>query len=100
MTIPGGHVNPAVTLGMASVGKLSWLKVPYYFAAQYIGAFIGAMLTYSVYIEAITAKFGDTLQTTGNGSTAGIFGTLPNPSISAGTCFLDQVKLESDSFRF
>jgi len=46
--VSGGHVNPAVTLGMASVGKLAWKKVPIYFVAQYIGAFLGAMVTYIV----------------------------------------------------
>lgn len=92
----GGHVNPAVTLGMAAIGKLSWLKVPYYFAAQYIGAFFGALITYLVYSDAIKAHFGDTLQTLGPNGTAGIFGTLPNENVSIGTCFLDQVRSHYD----
>ncbi|XP_074602119.1 aquaporin-9-like isoform X2 [Brevipalpus obovatus] len=86
-----GHVNPAVTLGMASIGKLPWIRVPYYFLAQYIGAFIGAFITYLVYIEAIKDKFGSELKVVGPNATAGIFGTLPNAEISAGTCFIDQV---------
>ncbi|XP_015793340.1 aquaporin-9 [Tetranychus urticae] len=89
--VSGGHVNPAVTLGMATIGKLSWIKVPYYFAAQYIGAFFGALVTYLVYHESIKAHFGDQLQTLGVNGTAAIFGTLPNPNVSIGTCFLDQV---------
>ncbi|XP_015793314.1 aquaporin-9 isoform X2 [Tetranychus urticae] len=89
--VSGGHVNPAVTLGMAAIGKLSWLKVPHYFAAQYIGAFFGAMATYFVYIEAITSNFGVDLQTEGANATASIFGTFPQSEVSVGTCFLDQV---------
>uniref|UniRef100_T1L368 Aquaporin n=1 Tax=Tetranychus urticae TaxID=32264 RepID=T1L368_TETUR len=82
-----GHVNPAVTLGMAAIGKLSWLKVPHYFAAQYIGAFFGAMATY---FEAITSNFGADLQTEGANATASIFGTFSQSEVSVGTCFLDQ----------
>lgn len=78
---------------MATIGKLSWIKVPYYFAAQYIGAFFGALVTYLVYHESIKAHFGDQLQTLGVNGTAAIFGTLPNPNVSIGTCFLDQVNI-------
>lgn len=37
-----GHLNPAVTLGLAAAGKFPWEQVPAYFAAQMIGAMIGA----------------------------------------------------------
>jgi len=47
--LSGGHVNPAVTLGLASVGALDWALVPYYLAGQFIGGFIGAVLCYLVY---------------------------------------------------
>lgn len=86
--VSGGHVNPAVTLGMASVGKLPWRKVPHYFLGQYIGAFLGAVVTYLVYSEALTQNFA-TLSVAGPNGTAGIFGTIPNSK--NGTCFLDQV---------
>ena len=45
----GGHVNPAMTLGMAAVGRVRWIKVPVYWLAQYLGAFIGAACVYLVY---------------------------------------------------
>ena len=45
----GGHVNPAVTLAMAVVGRLRWIKVPVYWLAQYLGSFIGAACVYLVY---------------------------------------------------
>ncbi|RWS08020.1 water-specific aquaporin-like protein [Dinothrombium tinctorium] len=89
--VSGGHVNPAVSLGLASVGKLEWRKLPHYFAGQYLGAFIGAVITYCVYYDPLTKVFGDNLQVSGPNATAGIFGTFPNENSSSGTCFLDQV---------
>jgi glycerol uptake facilitator protein len=47
--ISGAHLNPAVTLGLALVGKFSWALVPGYVVAQVAGAFIGqavVVLTY------------------------------------------------------
>lgn len=32
--VSGGHVNPAVTLGMAVIGKLPIYKVPHYIAGK------------------------------------------------------------------
>jgi glycerol uptake facilitator len=47
--ISGGHINPAVTLGLAAVGKFPWKDVPSYLAAQLLGAFLGAVLVWLVY---------------------------------------------------
>ncbi len=49
--ISGAHVNPAVTIGLASVGKFSWARVPGYIIAQFIGAFIGALGVAAIYNE-------------------------------------------------
>lgn len=48
--ISGAHLNPAVTLGMASIGEFAWAKVPSYIAAQMLGAFIGATIVYLHYL--------------------------------------------------
>ncbi|MCP2165439.1 MIP/aquaporin family protein [Goodfellowiella coeruleoviolacea] len=45
----GAHLNPAVTLGLAVAGKVSWGLVPVYVVAQLIGAIIGAMLCWATY---------------------------------------------------
>ena len=44
--VSGAHVNPAVTLGMASVGKFPWKSVPVYLGAQLVGAVLGAVGTW------------------------------------------------------
>ncbi|MBP2474668.1 glycerol uptake facilitator protein [Crossiella equi] len=45
----GAHLNPAVTLGLATAGKLDWGLVPFYFSAQLLGAFLGAVLCWLAY---------------------------------------------------
>ena len=44
--VSGGHVNPAVTLGMAATGKFAWRSVPVYLGAQLVGAILGALGTW------------------------------------------------------
>jgi MIP family channel proteins len=44
--VSGGHVNPAVTLGMAATGKFAWKSVPVYIGAQLVGAVLGALGTW------------------------------------------------------
>ena len=46
----GGHINPAVTLGLASVGEFEWHLVPGYIGAQLLGAIIGAVIVYFHYL--------------------------------------------------
>jgi glycerol uptake facilitator protein len=47
--VSGGHLNPAVTLSLAYLGKISWALVPGYLAAQTAGAFTGAVVTWLLY---------------------------------------------------
>lgn len=42
--ISGAHLNPAVTIGLASIGKFDWANVPSYILAQFMGAMLGATL--------------------------------------------------------
>ncbi len=49
-TFSGGHLNPAVTLAMATLGKLPWAEVGGYLAAQMAGAFTGAVLVWLAYL--------------------------------------------------
>jgi glycerol uptake facilitator protein len=45
----GAHLNPAVTIGLASIGKFAWASVPVYVAAQMLGAFLGAAVVWLTY---------------------------------------------------
>ena len=46
----GAHINPAVTVGLASVGQLPWSQVPVYLVAQFLGGFLGAVLVWLAYL--------------------------------------------------
>lgn len=48
-TTSGAHFNPAVTLGLAAIGKFSWASVPSYLTAQFIGGFLGAVIVWVFY---------------------------------------------------
>jgi glycerol uptake facilitator protein len=45
----GAHLNPAVTIALALVGKFSWIKVPLYILAQLSGSMLGATLVWLIY---------------------------------------------------
>src|SRR5205814_7287762 len=44
--ISGAHINPAVTLGLASIGQFPWADVPTYIAGQIIGGFLGGVVVW------------------------------------------------------
>jgi glycerol uptake facilitator protein len=46
----GAHLNPAVSLGLAFVGKFSWSQVPVYIAGQLLGAMVGALFVWLAYL--------------------------------------------------
>ncbi|CAG7656939.1 MIP/aquaporin family protein [Actinacidiphila bryophytorum] len=54
----GGHLNPAVTLGIA-IKTGEWSKVPYYLIGQLIGALIGAFLVWVAYLGQFQAHLTD-----------------------------------------
>jgi glycerol uptake facilitator protein len=45
----GAHLNPAVTLGLALIGKFGWDQVPLFVAAQMGGAILGAIIVWLLY---------------------------------------------------
>ncbi|MBA3585716.1 MAG: aquaporin family protein, partial [Gemmatimonadetes bacterium] len=48
--ISGAHINPAVTLGLASIGAVPLAQVPIYIIGQMLGAFVGAVLVWVHYL--------------------------------------------------
>jgi glycerol uptake facilitator protein len=68
--ISGGHLNPAVTLGMAAIGHFPWSDVPGYIGAQMLGAGLGAVVVWLAYLP-------HWRETTDAASKLGVFCTAP-----------------------
>lgn len=68
--ISGAHLNPAVTIGLATAGKFSWSLVPGYFIAQVLGAMMGNLLVWLTYKKQYEA-------TEDSGAILGTFSTAP-----------------------
>jgi glycerol uptake facilitator protein len=45
----GAHLNPAITIALAAIGKFEWANVPLYIAAQFLGAMTGSGLMWLAY---------------------------------------------------
>jgi glycerol uptake facilitator protein len=45
----GAHINPAVTIALATAGTFAWAKVPLFLAAQFLGGAAGAFLVWLFY---------------------------------------------------
>ncbi len=55
----GAHFNPAVTIGAAMRGGMSWGLVPGYIIAQMLGGFVGAAILIVLYGDQIKATADD-----------------------------------------
>src|SRR5262245_12043808 len=51
MNVSGGHLNPAVTLGLWSIGKIEPPKAVQYIAAQLLGAILAVLAIKFLYPE-------------------------------------------------
>lgn len=47
--ISGAHLNPAVTLGLATIGLFPWTMVPIYILGQMMGAILGSTVVFLLY---------------------------------------------------
>jgi len=86
--ISGGHINPAVTLALATFRGFPWKKVPIYILAQILGGVVGAGAVYANYIHAIDIVEG------GRGvrtlATAGLFSTYALEYMTNVSAFFDE----------
>nr|WP_319489170.1 MIP/aquaporin family protein [uncultured Caproiciproducens sp.] len=67
----GASFNPALTIGLAAIGKFSWAMVPGYIIAQIAGAFVGAVVVYLMFKDQFDA-------TEDAGTKLGVFATGPS----------------------
>ncbi|MEV0527730.1 MIP/aquaporin family protein [Streptomyces sp. NPDC050439] len=79
--LSGGHLNPAVTLGIA-IDTEEWGKVWIYLLGQMVGAMLGAVLAYLVYYAQFNANVSGNLKDKVTSAheptpTLGIFSTIP-----------------------
>jgi glycerol uptake facilitator protein len=59
--VSGCHINPAVTFGLAATKRFPWREVPTYWAAQVLGAVLGAFGIWAVFASnAIDLGMGQT----------------------------------------
>ena len=49
-SVSHGHLNPAVTIALASIGAFDWDLVPLYITAQMCGALIGSVVVWLAYL--------------------------------------------------
>ncbi|MER5915666.1 MIP/aquaporin family protein [Streptomyces sp. NPDC001982] len=74
--LSGGQLNPAVTIGIA-VDTDKWDKVWVYLLGQIVGAMLGAILAYLVYLAQFQANVRGKGSTEEPTATLGIFSTIP-----------------------
>lgn len=89
--ISGAHLNPAVTLAVATYKGFPWAKVGPYILAQLVGWFVGALVIFLNYMNSIKA-----LDPNLSFKTQGIFSTSPGNGNNAldvhlPQAFMDQV---------
>ncbi|MGN6430041.1 MAG: MIP/aquaporin family protein [Gaiellaceae bacterium] len=80
--ITGAHINPAVTVALATRRGFPWKKVPHYITAQVAGAFTAAALVYLNYKDAIKSYEHVTHSVRGSANSVAsysIFATFPAP---------------------
>jgi glycerol uptake facilitator protein len=77
--ISGAHLNPAVTIALATIGSFPWAEVPGYIAAQMLGAIFGAALVWLLYLPHWRA-------TADPGAKLAVFATGPAIRDTAANC--------------
>src|SRR6476659_1217698 len=66
----GAHLNPADTVALAITGGIEWSQLPIYFAAELLGAFVGAIIAWLAFKQHFDAEEDP-------GKKLGVFSTGP-----------------------
>jgi glycerol uptake facilitator protein len=74
----GAHLNPAVTIAMATAGKLAWSSVLPYIIAQMLGAMIGAFLVWVMYRDHFNQTTDSHMQLAAFSTRPSIRDNIPN----------------------
>ncbi|KAJ1657379.1 glycerol channel, partial [Coemansia sp. RSA 25] len=88
--VSGAMLNPAVALAFAGFRGLPWIQVPFYFIAEFVGAFVGALLAYACFAHSLDPFDGYRRQINGPFGSAGAFGNFARPFIGNGAAFLSE----------
>ncbi|KAJ1668924.1 glycerol channel [Coemansia sp. RSA 1813] len=88
--VSGAMLNPAVALSFAGYRGLPWIQVPFYFFAEFAGAFVGALLAYACFAHSLDPFDGYHRQISGTFGSAGSFGNFARPFIGNGAAFLSE----------
>ena len=79
--ISGGHFNPAVSVGAALSGRLSWKDTALYSAAQTAGAVAGGIVLAIILLASdVGWEFGDPMGSNGFGDNGGVCLLYTSPS--------------------
>ena len=90
--VSGAHINPAVSVALAVVGKFPARSLLHYLPAQYLGAWLGSALVLLTYRDALNHFHdGGDWVVAGENGTAGIFVTFPAAGVSNVGGAIDQV---------
>ncbi|XP_063812775.1 aquaporin-3-like [Pseudophryne corroboree] len=89
--VSGAHLNPAVSLSMYLLQKMTGRLLLIYCLAQFLGSFVGAALVFALYFDALHVYSGGNWTVSGPQATAGIFASYPSEHLSVLNGFTDQV---------
>ena len=85
----GAHVNPAVSLGLLTLRKLTVIQCLFYIVGQIAGAFLASAMVYLVYLSHFNLYDNGIRQIEGPNATADIFYTVPGKDIPNWNCLVD-----------
>lgn len=84
-SVSGGHLNPAVTIGLAAWKKFPWSQVVPYIVSQVVGAFLAAAVAYLLFQSniAVFEQANEIVRGTASGAgSVGIFCTAAGANVS------------------